>query len=98
MIKSQLYFFQSWDAFFRGASAGAMPGQAHARPPLAGVQSALPTPSAGIVDTKVIDDHLAVQAIIRSYQVGNFRASFLTLMELCWSNTHFYTYLIKLFF
>jgi len=67
---------KSWDVFFRNASNGAAPGQAYTSPPgLASSVSAAVAPtlapavSQGRVDAKVIDDHLAVQAIIRSYQV-----------------------------
>ncbi|XP_046456292.1 2-oxoglutarate dehydrogenase, mitochondrial-like isoform X8 [Daphnia pulex] len=80
----------SWDSFFRNASAGAAPGQAYQAPPslavpgrheipitalvpqmsMSGVSTGLP------IDEKIIDDHLAVQAIIRSYQIrGHFGAS-----------------------
>jgi len=66
---------KSWDAFFRNASQGAQPGQAYQAPPsspslVANVAGMAPTHALtqGAVDTKVIDDHLAVQAIIRSYQ------------------------------
>ncbi|KAL0266421.1 UNVERIFIED_CONTAM: hypothetical protein PYX00_008957 [Menopon gallinae] len=73
----------SWDAFFRSSSSGAAPGQAYNSPPslavprgneipvsslvpLGGAFSAL---GGGSVSEKIIDDHLAVQAIIRSYQI-----------------------------
>jgi len=74
----------SWDSFFRNATAGAEPGQAYQAPPsLASpgryevpVTSLVPqlgsfasAPTAFSADEKVVDDHLAVQAIIRSYQV-----------------------------
>jgi hypothetical protein len=74
-------YFQSWDAFFRNSSAGASPGQAYQSPPslalpgrnetaLANLAPFFGGPAiSGQVDDKVIDDHLAVQAIIRSYQV-----------------------------
>lgn len=71
-------YLQSWDVFFRNATQGAPPGIAYHAPPsistsvnkLAGaVQSSAVGFPAGQVDTKLIDDHLAVQAIIRSYQV-----------------------------
>lgn len=71
----------SWDTFFRNASSGAAPGQAYTAPP----SLAEPTPhhvplsslalapvTAGtpaVVDGKTIDDHLAVQGIIRAYQI-----------------------------
>lgn len=73
--------FQSWDSYFRNSSASG--GSGYVAPPslaplpknhypassmvpaLAGAGHSL----GGIVDEKLIDDHLAVQAIIRSYQV-----------------------------
>lgn len=67
---------KSWDVYFRSATQGAKPGEAYTPPP--GVSTgitqltttgALAPLRSGTIDTKVIDDHLAVQAIIRSYQV-----------------------------
>uniref|UniRef100_A0A0A9XM16 2-oxoglutarate dehydrogenase complex component E1 n=1 Tax=Lygus hesperus TaxID=30085 RepID=A0A0A9XM16_LYGHE len=70
----------SWDAYFRNSAAGA--AQAYVPPPsLAGAPKGHVPISAlapfmgggavagGHVSEKVIDDHLAVQAIIRSYQI-----------------------------
>ena len=62
---------KSWDAFFRAAASGAKPGEAHARPPtgLGGVS--LPA-GKGISEENlqnVVDDHLAVQHLIRAYQI-----------------------------
>ncbi|ESO00011.1 hypothetical protein HELRODRAFT_192693 [Helobdella robusta] len=70
---------KSWDIYFKNASSGAAPGQAHASAPIPSPyhgtlvpqgmpMGAVPAQSFG-VDTKLIDDHLAVQAIIRSFQV-----------------------------
>lgn len=74
----------SWDAFFRNATAGAGPGAAYQSPPnlspynknevplssLVPAAGGLPSISSGSpINEKIIDDHLAVQAIIRSYQV-----------------------------
>lgn len=65
---------KSWDAFFKGASKDVLPGAAHVRPPPSG--GSVPLPSASASGTvapsahREIDDHLSVQAIIRSYQVG----------------------------
>ncbi|KAI8428550.1 hypothetical protein MSG28_007312 [Choristoneura fumiferana] len=74
----------SWDAFFRNASAGAQPGAAYTSPPnlapysknevpltaLVPASGGMPSISAGSpINEKIIDDHLAVQAIIRSYQI-----------------------------
>ncbi len=67
--------FQSWDVFFRNSTAGAPPGQAYVSPYSLSQASAplVAPPTAGTgLDLKVIDDHLAVQAIIRSYQVRKY--------------------------
>ncbi|XP_011169570.1 2-oxoglutarate dehydrogenase, mitochondrial isoform X5 [Solenopsis invicta] len=70
----------SWDSFFRNSTAGASPGFAYQAPPsLAPSYNQVPLgallPLSGgtqlgqaPVNEKIIDDHLAVQAIIRSYQ------------------------------
>ncbi|KAL6422035.1 hypothetical protein ACFW04_010845 [Cataglyphis niger] len=70
----------SWDSFFRNSTAGAAPGLAYQAPPcLAPSHNQVPLgallPLSGgtqlgqaPVNEKIIDDHLAVQAIIRSYQ------------------------------
>lgn len=70
----------SWDSFFRNSTAGATPGFAYQAPPsLAPSYNQIPLgallPLGGgtqlgqaPVNEKIIDDHLAVQAIIRSYQ------------------------------
>lgn len=47
---------QSWDAFFRSATAGASPGAAHTTPP-----SPLVTTAPAAADPSVIADHLSVQ-------------------------------------
>ncbi|XP_034189454.1 oxoglutarate dehydrogenase Nc73EF isoform X4 [Osmia lignaria lignaria] len=71
----------SWDAFFRSSTAGAPPGAAYQAPPsLAPSHNQIPLgallPLGGgsqlsqvPINEKIIDDHLAVQAIIRSYQI-----------------------------
>ncbi|CAB0045182.1 unnamed protein product [Trichogramma brassicae] len=68
----------SWDSFFRQSTAGAGPGLAYQAPPSLGSEIALGSimPAFGgsqlghaPISEKVIDDHLAVQAIIRSYQI-----------------------------
>ncbi len=73
---------KSWDAFFKSATAGVQPGLAYQSPPSLGVSTATApqlqtttalTPSktdATTVAQRDIDDHLSVQAIIRSYQVS----------------------------
>ncbi|XP_063975180.1 2-oxoglutarate dehydrogenase complex component E1 isoform X5 [Diachasmimorpha longicaudata] len=70
----------SWDSFFRNSTAGAGPGLAYQSPPsLAPRHDQIPLgtilPLGGTsqvgqvpINEKIIDDHLAVQAIIRSYQ------------------------------
>lgn len=68
-------FMQSWDIFFRNANSGALPGTAYQSPPplggtsqgLARVQ-ALVGPQPNI--EKLVEDHLAVQSLIRAYQVN----------------------------
>ena len=75
---------QSWDAFFRSSSSRG-PGAAYQAPPTladAGrntipISSVIPylgggNSNLGTIDEKIIDDHLAVQAIIRSYQVRKY--------------------------
>lgn len=66
---------QSWDAFFRNVSNDAAPGLAHVpascdhgTTPEAAKQVSL-VASTSDVPSKVIDDHLALQAIVRAYQV-----------------------------
>ncbi|XP_071546218.1 2-oxoglutarate dehydrogenase complex component E1 isoform X5 [Panulirus ornatus] len=72
---------QSWDTFFRNASAGARPGEAYTSPPslaeptphhvpLSSIAPAVISPAVSEtqITDKVIDDHLAVQGIIRAYQ------------------------------
>lgn len=74
---------KSWDAFFKSAAAGALPGQAYQAPPSPGSSlsfapssgGTVPRPAEGATATPTqqvqqIDDHLSVQAIIRSYQVS----------------------------
>jgi len=86
------YLLQSWDSFFRNSAAGAAPGQAYQPPPSLAIpgRNQVPITSltpylggsrvpalGGQIDEKIIDDHLAVQAIIRSYQVLFSTALFL---------------------
>lgn len=65
---------QSWDTFFRNANTGAPPGAAYQSPP------SLSQPSQGLARAqalvgaqpnveKLVADHLAVQSLIRAYQV-----------------------------
>lgn len=68
---------KSWDAFFRNASVNMEPGTAYQKPPTIFPHASRPNlpaiatgSSIESVDThRAIDDHLSVQAIIRSYQV-----------------------------
>ena len=80
--------FQSWDAFFRNTERGAAPGEAYTPPPslassvkVSAPQATGVTATQGISNTKQIDDHLAVQAIIRSYQVGSYIKSFSSMKK-----------------
>lgn len=73
-----LNVFQSWDSFFRNSSyqrppSLALPGRNEI--PATSLLPALSSAPGAPISEKVIDDHLAVQAIIRSYQVGICRVS-----------------------
>ncbi|XP_042200466.1 2-oxoglutarate dehydrogenase, mitochondrial isoform X2 [Callorhinchus milii] len=63
---------KSWDIFFRNANAGALPGTAYQSPPPLGTSLATLT-HAGVKAQpnveKLVEDHLAVQSLIRAYQV-----------------------------
>ena len=64
---------QSWDAFFRNVSNDVSPGLAHVSTNrVHGVTSVIDKQvlqDASNVPSKVIDDHLVLQAIIHAYQV-----------------------------
>ncbi|XP_062870886.1 2-oxoglutarate dehydrogenase complex component E1 isoform X2 [Trichomycterus rosablanca] len=64
---------KSWDDFFRNANAGASPGAAHQSPRPSGVHSVLPQTQALLKGhpkvEKLVADHLAVQSLIRAYQI-----------------------------
>ncbi|XP_078095365.1 2-oxoglutarate dehydrogenase complex component E1 isoform X2 [Mustelus asterias] len=65
---------KSWDVFFRNANAGAAPGTAYQSPPPLGASlAALSNAQAAMVAQpnvdKLVEDHLAVQSLIRAYQV-----------------------------
>lgn len=65
--------FQSWDVFFRNANAGAPPGAAY-QSPLTAATSLLAPQLSSLVGAqpnveKLVEDHLAVQSLIRAYQV-----------------------------
>ncbi|KAM9456388.1 2-oxoglutarate dehydrogenase complex component E1 isoform 2-T2 [Clarias gariepinus] len=69
---------KSWDIFFRNANAGAPPGAAYQRPPPpAAMTSVLPQMLAGsqVRVEKLVEDHLAVQSLIRAYQVTGHHKS-----------------------
>ncbi|XP_069354829.1 2-oxoglutarate dehydrogenase complex component E1 isoform X3 [Maniola hyperantus] len=87
----------SWDAFFRNATNGAQPGVAYTPPPnlapysknevpltsLVPASGGMPSISAGSpINEKIIDDHLAVQAIIRSYQIRGHHIAKLDPLEI----------------
>ena len=65
---------KSWDAFFKASAAGLQPGLAYQPPPYLASHLAAGQPShsseTDLVSHQHIDDHLSVQAIIRSYQVS----------------------------
>uniref|UniRef100_A0AAY4CU83 2-oxoglutarate dehydrogenase complex component E1 n=1 Tax=Denticeps clupeoides TaxID=299321 RepID=A0AAY4CU83_9TELE len=65
---------KSWDIFFRNANAGAPPGTAYQSPPplgtsLAGLSQVQSLVGAQPNVEKLVEDHLAVQSLIRAYQV-----------------------------
>uniref|UniRef100_A0A674IFL3 2-oxoglutarate dehydrogenase-like, mitochondrial n=1 Tax=Terrapene triunguis TaxID=2587831 RepID=A0A674IFL3_9SAUR len=66
---------KSWDLFFRNANAGAPPGQAYqTHLPDLSKSRALLFQSHGLAKTpgkaeKLVEDHLAVQSLIRAYQI-----------------------------
>uniref|UniRef100_A0A4W5J804 2-oxoglutarate dehydrogenase complex component E1 n=1 Tax=Hucho hucho TaxID=62062 RepID=A0A4W5J804_9TELE len=62
---------KSWDIFFRNANAGAPPGKAHQSPlSLAVLPQAQSLVGAQINVEKLVEDHLAVQSLIRAYQLN----------------------------
>ncbi|KAF6023589.1 hypothetical protein EB796_018093 [Bugula neritina] len=61
---------KSWDAFFRGASAGAAPGEAHSQVPSPASGTVVASSLPSQISHKVLQDHLSMQALIRSYQVA----------------------------
>ncbi|XP_056319206.1 oxoglutarate (alpha-ketoglutarate) dehydrogenase a (lipoamide) isoform X1 [Danio aesculapii] len=65
---------KSWDIFFRNANAGAPPGTAYQSPPPLGVSLAGLAQAQSLVGAqpnveKLVEDHLAVQSLIRAYQI-----------------------------
>ncbi|CAG2184263.1 unnamed protein product, partial [Oppiella nova] len=92
---------KSWDAFFKSATAGVQPGFAYTSPPsLASGGSTLPaiditsstalSPQSDVsaVGHRDIDDHLSVQAIIRSYQVRGHLVAKLDPLSITSANIH----------
>lgn len=81
-----MYSFQSWDAYFRNNSYVAPPSLAPApkgHVSMSEYRSVAPQMGGGLgssmaVDERLIDDHLDVQAIIRSYQVKDGTGDWLT--------------------
>ncbi|CAG5119058.1 unnamed protein product, partial [Candidula unifasciata] len=71
----------SWDAFFRQTARGVPPGQAYVAPPtlrtsLVPMALSAHAVAQGLsVDEKIIEDHLSVQSIIRSYQIRGHNVS-----------------------
>ncbi|PNF19902.1 2-oxoglutarate dehydrogenase, mitochondrial [Cryptotermes secundus] len=93
----------SWDSFFRNSTAGAAPGQAYQPPPslAAPGRNQVPVTSiapylggsgapalGGQINEKVIDDHLAVQAIIRSYQARGHLVADLDPLGITYADLH----------
>lgn len=70
-----LLCLQSWDIFFRNTNAGAPPGTAYQSPlplslgSLSAVARAQPLVEVQPNVDKLVEDHLAVQSLIRAYQV-----------------------------
>ncbi|XP_064031733.1 2-oxoglutarate dehydrogenase complex component E1 isoform X2 [Pogoniulus pusillus] len=65
---------KSWDIFFRNANAGAAPGTAYQSPPPLGSSLSSLSQAQFLVQAqpnvdKLVEDHLAVQSLIRAYQV-----------------------------
>ncbi|CAH2274958.1 2-oxoglutarate dehydrogenase, mitochondrial isoform X1 [Pelobates cultripes] len=65
---------KSWDVFFRNANAGAAPGTAYQSPPPLGSNLSAFAQAQSLVQgqpniEKLVEDHLAVQSLIRAYQV-----------------------------
>ncbi|XP_078285166.1 2-oxoglutarate dehydrogenase complex component E1 isoform X5 [Rhinoraja longicauda] len=65
---------KSWDVFFRNANTGAAPGTAYQSPPPLGASLASMSQAQSMVVAqpnvdKLVEDHLAVQSLIRAYQI-----------------------------
>lgn len=59
---------QSWDSFFQKTSKEASLSPAQLQPP-AVIQESRPSVSSCTKTSKLVEDHLAVQSLIRAYQV-----------------------------
>ncbi|XP_062366666.1 2-oxoglutarate dehydrogenase complex component E1 isoform X6 [Cinclus cinclus] len=65
---------KSWDIFFRNANAGAAPGAAYQSPPPLTTSLSTLSQAQSLVQAqpnvdKLVEDHLAVQSLIRAYQI-----------------------------
>uniref|UniRef100_A0A8C6VL03 2-oxoglutarate dehydrogenase complex component E1 n=1 Tax=Naja naja TaxID=35670 RepID=A0A8C6VL03_NAJNA len=65
---------KSWDIFFRNANAGAAPGTAYQSPPPLNTSLSTLAHAQSLVQAqpnvdKLVEDHLAVQSLIRAYQI-----------------------------
>ncbi|NXF40851.1 ODO1 protein, partial [Nyctibius bracteatus] len=65
---------KSWDIFFRNANAGAAPGTAYQSPPPLSTSLSTLSQAQFLVQAqpnvdKLVEDHLAVQSLIRAYQI-----------------------------
>ncbi|XP_026293460.1 2-oxoglutarate dehydrogenase complex component E1 isoform X2 [Frankliniella occidentalis] len=85
----------SWDSFFRNSAGGAAPGQAYQSPPSLAQPGRNQVPISSIVphlggggglpsqvSEKLIDDHLSVQGLIRSYQIRGHHIAQLDPLEI----------------
>ncbi|KAM9618606.1 2-oxoglutarate dehydrogenase-like, mitochondrial isoform 1-T1 [Trichechus inunguis] len=59
---------KSWDSFFQKASEGASCGLVQPQPPSI-IPESRPALSRGTKTSKLVEDHLAVQSLIRAYQI-----------------------------
>ncbi|XP_015787253.1 2-oxoglutarate dehydrogenase, mitochondrial [Tetranychus urticae] len=85
----------SWNIFFKSVAAGLKPGQAYASPAsafnsaaLSNALGSISSQSVAPVDATSIDDHLSVQAIIRSYQVRGHLAAQLDPLDITSANIY----------
>ncbi|CAG2112780.1 unnamed protein product, partial [Medioppia subpectinata] len=94
-----IHLLYIWDAFFKSATAGVQPGLAYQSPPglASGTQTqpsvnmtsmTAQTPNVSAVGLRDIEDHLAVQYIIRSYQVRGHLSAKLDPLGITMANIH----------